>query len=309
MINHLHRAANNNLPLLLSISIFVHIWFPFDFFQLLNNWRSLYFHSLLILRPSLGRTGGFLVAEANPEFYDCTIQQGPPRDTPPKKKKVRKLCSLIKMSSPPPRPQIGSSQAATLTHKRLTLRDWGDVVLMRLTPIPVRPSGHTVHCAPDTQGNQHPGDGAASHTVEEWLNESRMKLQVSRCYYTRIWKCYFKYTQRTRLQSDCALSAASQPAPSVLLCSLRPQCAGYHSVLGVIYLGMAYFQAEEGRCNNERDYPRRRGAGRLLRNKDHSYVMLLRLAFASFNCLFACLFLCLKKNCSKITFHHADYQT
>lgn len=118
MINHLHRAANNNLPLLLSISIFVHIWFPFDFFQLLNNWRSLYFHSLLILRPSLGRTGDFLVAEANPEFYDCTIQQGPPRDTPPKKKKVRKLCSLIKMSSPPPRPQIGSSQAATLTHSQ-----------------------------------------------------------------------------------------------------------------------------------------------------------------------------------------------
>lgn len=60
-------------------------------------------------------------------------------------------------------------------------------------------------------------------------------------------------------------------------------------MLGVIYLGMAYFQAEEGRCNNERDYPRRRGAGRLFRNKDHSYVMLPLSRFC-FVYLFVCLF-------------------
>lgn len=44
-------------------------------------------------------------------------------------------------------------------------------MLTCLTPIPVRPSGHTVHCAPDTQGNQHPGDGAASHTVDSMKAE------------------------------------------------------------------------------------------------------------------------------------------
>lgn len=38
-------------------------------------------------------------------------------------------------------------------------------MLLRLSPIPVRPFGHAVHRAPDTERNQHPGYGAAGHTV------------------------------------------------------------------------------------------------------------------------------------------------
>lgn len=35
-------------------------------------------------------------------------------------------------------------------------------MLLRLSPILVRPTGHAVHRAPDAERNQHPGDGAAA---------------------------------------------------------------------------------------------------------------------------------------------------
>lgn len=38
-------------------------------------------------------------------------------------------------------------------------------MLLRLSPIPVRPFGHAVHRAPDTERNQHPGYGATGHIV------------------------------------------------------------------------------------------------------------------------------------------------
>lgn len=46
------------------------------------------------------------------------------------------------------------------------LRDRGGVMLRRLSRAPVRPFGHAVHRAPDAQRNQHPGNGAAGHTVQ-----------------------------------------------------------------------------------------------------------------------------------------------
>jgi len=36
-------------------------------------------------------------------------------------------------------------------------------MLLRLSPTLVRSFGHAVHRAPDTERNQHPGDGAAGH--------------------------------------------------------------------------------------------------------------------------------------------------
>lgn len=47
----------------------------------------------------------------------------------------------------------------------LTLRDRWDVMLLRLSPTLVRPSGHAVHRAPDAERNQHPGYGAPGHAV------------------------------------------------------------------------------------------------------------------------------------------------
>lgn len=38
-------------------------------------------------------------------------------------------------------------------------------MLLRLSPIPVRPFGHAVHRAPDTERNKHPGYGAAGHSL------------------------------------------------------------------------------------------------------------------------------------------------
>lgn len=37
--------------------------------------------------------------------------------------------------------------------------------MRRLSPIPVRLFGHAVDRAPDAERNQHPGYGAAGHTV------------------------------------------------------------------------------------------------------------------------------------------------
>lgn len=65
--------------------------------------------------------------------------------------------------------------------RRRTLRDCGDVMLLWLSPIPVRPLGHAVHRAPDTERDQHPGYGAAGHAVRnEPLVYCAIWLQVIR---------------------------------------------------------------------------------------------------------------------------------
>lgn len=46
------------------------------------------------------------------------------------------------------------------------MRDRCDAILLRLSPTLVRPFGHAVHGAPDTERKQHPGDAAAGHAVE-----------------------------------------------------------------------------------------------------------------------------------------------
>lgn len=232
--------------------------------------------------------------------------QGPP--SPPKK--VRKLCSLIKMSSPPLRPQIGSSQAATRTHsqtaylERLRGRDAdapdADPCASLWAYSSLR-SRYTGQPAPWRWCCQ-----SYCRRVTQWKqNEAAGVPLLLYAYMKVLFQIHPENSAPIRLCAFCRVPACSLCPPlqsAAPVCRL-PLCAG--SDLS----GHGLLSGGGGRCNNERDYPRRRGAGRLLRNKDHSYVMLLCLAFASFICLFACLFLCLKKNCSKITFHHADYQT
>lgn len=143
---------------------------------------------------------------------------------------------------------------------KLTLRNWGGVMLLRLSPAPVRPSGHAVHRAPDAERNQHPGYGAAGHFFMFFLKRKNKPHTsvVAECGH----RCA-KETERTFQCTSYILvprsKSQSSPHRSVRsLSSARPQCAGYQAV-GVIYLGMAYIQPGRGggggggRSNKKRD--------------------------------------------------------
>lgn len=113
--------------------------------------------------------------------------------------------------------------------KKLTLRHWGDVMLLRLSPTLVRPLGHAVHRAPDAECHQHPGYGTAGHAV------FKVKLPLHGAYDHRCCVREVLFDQARRDLSSRAkwsLVTRSVPPPAIdpLLCSLRPQCAGYPAV-------------------------------------------------------------------------------
>lgn len=115
-------------------------------------------------------------------------------------------------------------------------------MLLRLSPNLVRPFGHAVHRAPETERKQHPGYGATGHAV--WNNGlSHDKVTGVPCS-----DVYFTTDGNTYIPGGLLLSCAAPPLSpnSTLLSVQRPLSAGYQAV-GVIYLGMAWCQPEEGR--------------------------------------------------------------
>lgn len=132
-------------------------------------------------------------------------------------------------------------------------------MLLRLSPIPVRPLGHAVHRAPDTERDEHPGYGAAGHTV--WYARYGYRCSVRKVCFTRDTRVLSsKLVPYSDLPGSVRSSAVCGPSVQVPWLS------------GSDLSGHGLVSAGGGRSKRERDDPtqhvREGRQTNVLRNKD-----------------------------------------